>query len=289
MRLRGYIFIFLAAFFWGTSGTVAKFLFEHDVPTLLVVESRVIISAVVLFLTLLVTDPASLTIRLRDIWDFILLGVIGVAGANYTYYMAINETSVGIAILMQYTAPVIVAGYMLVSKKEKISHSKTVAIVMSLIGCVIMLGALNPDVHITTAGAVLGALSAFSFAFFNIYNRVASKRYSVWAAICYTLMSASAFWLVVNMIIRPGFVISGAREVTTLALFSGASVLIPYFFYFTGLKYLVPSTAVIVSTLEPVVAILTAFILLGEKLHPMQIGGGLLIISSVLLLEIRHE
>jgi len=289
MRLRGYLSIFTAALFWGSSGTAAKFLFEHKVSTLLVVESRVMIASITLVIVLSLTNPRLLKIKFGDLRDFFLLGVFGVAGSNYTYYAAIQETSVGIAILMQYTAPVIVAAYMMFTRTEKIDHIKIFAIVLSLSGCAIMLGLFNKEVHITSFGIILGTLSAFCFAFFNIFNKIASKEYSIWTALTYTLISASVFWVILDLFTNPSMHLNSRGELVSLAIFSFSSVLIPYFFYFAGLRILVPSTAVIVSTLEPVVAIVTAFLILGEIMHWTQIIGGIFIVAAVILLEIYRE
>ncbi len=288
-RLRGYVSIFTAAFFWGSSATAAKFLFQHDISPMLIVQSRVIVTAFFLTMVLLFLNRKLLHVSLRDLTDFALLGVIGVAGANYAYYMAIQATNVGIAILLQYTAPAIVAVYMLLSRQEKISRVKTLAIVLSLGGSAIMLGAFSPDVHITTVGILFGVASAICFAFFNVYNKVAGKHYSVWTAVTWTLICAGLFWIAVDILGRTDLTPIGYPELSILTGFSFSSVLIPYYFYFTGLKHLAASTAIIVSTLEPVVAICTSFIFLGEKMEVFQIAGGIFIVSAVVLLEVFRE
>jgi drug/metabolite transporter (DMT)-like permease len=294
MRFRGYISIFAAAFFWGSSGTAARYLFEHHISTLLVVESRVIISTVLLIVLLVFLDRKLLNVKLIDLWGFFLLGVIGVAGSNYTYYEAIKETNVGLAILMQYTAPVLVTAYAIFSKTESVDRVKIAAIVLSIFGCAIMLGLFDKGIHITSRGIFLGILSSFCFAFFNVYNRIASKDYSIWGALAYTLIGASAFWIVFDFftyLSRPtaDLHLLSLWSGLSLVVFSISSILIPYFFYFNGLKILVPSTAVIVSTLEPVVAIVTAFFALGETLRWMQFLGGVFIIAAVILLEVYRE
>lgn len=279
----------MAAFLWGSSATVARSFFQHDVSPLVVVQSRVIIAAVLLTLFLLATRPQLLRIKVGDLRDFALLGIIGVAGSNYTYYAAIKETSVAIAILMQYTAPVLVALYMVTTKKERISGIKTTAIILSFTGCAIMLGIFNRDIRISMLGITLGALSAFCFAFFNVFAKVANKQYSVWTMLTYTVISASVFWLVLDVSVITGVKVSGVGMVVTLFIFSIASALLPYAFYFRGLKRLKPSTAIVVSTLEPVVAIGTAFIFLGEGLHLLQVAGGVFVIGAVILLEVFRE
>lgn len=288
-RVRGYASVFAAAFFWGASGTAAKYLFQNDLSVMVVVQSRVIFAALLLTLLLLFIDKRLFAAKISDLRDFALLGIIGVAGSNYTFYMAINLTNVGIAILTQYTAPAMVAVYMLLSRREHISKIKTLSILLSLGGSSVMLGAFNPHLHITAAGILFGILSAVCFAFFNIYNKIASGRYSVWTAVTWTLISAGVFWLILDAlaVTSPGHV--KVSDIPALIGFSVSSIVIPYYFYFTGLKYLVPSTAIIVATLEPVVAIVTSFLFLQEGLALSQIAGGIFIISAVILLEAFRE
>lgn len=259
---------------------------------MLVVQSRVVIAAILMTGLMLVTDRKHLSISIKDLRDFALLGVFGVAGSNYTYYMAIQVTSVGIAILMQYTAPAMVTIYVLLAKQEKVSKAKTIAVLLSLSGSMIMLGAFDPKMHITALGIFFGIASAVCFAFFNVYNKVASKHYSIWTAVTWTLISGGSFWIILDLLVGPnmfGIGMIGIPEVGVLTAFSFSSIVIPYFFYFTGLKHLAPSTAIIVATLEPVVAIVSSFIVLGEALSPSQIAGGILIVSAVILLEVRKE
>ncbi len=291
-RIRGYLSIFIAAFFWGAASTAAKFLFLHDIPPMLVVQSRVVIAAIFMAVMVLVTDRKHLSISIRDLKDFALLGIFGVAGSNYTYYMAIQVTSVGIAILMQYTAPAMVAIYVLLAKQERVSKVKALAVFLSLGGSMIMLGAFDPRMHISALGIFFGIASAVCFAFFNVYNKVASKHYTIWTAVTWTLIFGGSFWLILDLIVGPktfNIGMIGLSEAGVLTAFSFSSILIPYFFYFTGLKHLSPSTAIIVATLEPVVAIVSSFIVLGEALSLSQIAGGILIVSAVILLEVRRE
>jgi len=288
-RLGGYLNIFMAAFLWGSSATAARFFFEHNIPPLLVVESRVMIAAAILTSLLLITRRHLLRVKAIDLKDFALLGIIGVAGSNYTYYAAIKETSVAIAILMQYTAPILVALYTVVTKQERISAVKATAIFLSLAGCAIMLGVFGSNARITVFGIFLGTMSAFCFAFFNIFAKIANKRYSVWTVLTYTVISASVFWIFMDVFIDVGIKHQSATVVGNLFLFSIFSILLPYVFYFRGLSILRPSTAIVVSTLEPVVAIVTAFIFLGETLQLVRIGGGIFVIAAVIMLEVHKE
>jgi drug/metabolite transporter (DMT)-like permease len=98
---------------------------------------------------------------------------------------------------------------------------------------------------------------------------------------------ASLFWLFIN----PPWVI--ASKMYTLNdwiifwIFAVVSILIPQSAFAAGLKWLKASTAGIIGTMEPVVAITVAYFLLGESLHPIQIAGGILVVVAVTMLQIH--
>src|SRR5262245_34244398 len=122
--LKGYLMIMGAAVLWGVSATIAKLLITQHVETLLIVQSRVTFSCLLLLSVCLAFKRDVLHIRIRESWRFALLGILGVAGANFTYYFAIKETTVATAILIQYTAPLAVMGYAAATREESLSFIK---------------------------------------------------------------------------------------------------------------------------------------------------------------------
>ena len=142
-ELRGYVMILGSAVFWGTSATAAKALFNQQLDTVLVVQARVTVSIALLLLFYLFFRRDFLRMDPRELWKFALLGCIGVAGTNYTYYFTIKETTVATAILIQYTAPLLVMLYAVWSGEERFTSAKVVAVVLSLGGCFLAVGAYD--------------------------------------------------------------------------------------------------------------------------------------------------
>ena len=287
-EVKGYIMITGAAFLWGVSATGAKFLLNQQLDTILIVQTRVTISCILMLIFYLAFKQHLLRVAVRDLWLFALLGILGVAGANFTYYFTIKESTVATGILIQYTAPLFVMGYAVVAKEERFTVIKLCAALASLLGCFLAVGGLDA-LRITPLGMLTGSGSVFCFAFMTIFTRHVLERYNVWTLTFYAIAFASLFWLVVN---PPWNIASADLSGNTwlmLALLAVASVLIPHTLFFGGLRYVVPSRAVITSTLEPVVAIATAAIILGEALGGLQVLGALLVISAVLLLQVRRE
>ncbi len=288
--VRGYVMIAGAAFLWGVSATAAKFLFNRDVSTLLVVQTRVTFSALLMAAGFLLFRPSLLKVNPRELWRLAVLGIVGVAGANITYYLVIRETTVATAILIQYTSPLLVLAYGVLSGDEGFSGVKLIAALLSLAGCALAVGVFDTAaIALTPLALVAGIGSIVTFAFLTVYTRKVVARMPSWTAVLYALVCASLMWAVVN----PPWVI--AREShppglwISLIGFAIISVLVPHSLFAAGLRSVVPSRAIITSTLEPVVAIGSAAIVLGELLTPLQILGAVTVLAAIIMLNLRPE
>jgi drug/metabolite transporter (DMT)-like permease len=289
-ELRGYSMILTASVFWGLSATAAKILLNRDLDPILLVQTRVTFSFLLLLSWHVAFRRQVLRVKFRDLWRFALLGIVGIAGSNITYYITIRESTVATAILIQYTAPLLVMAYGALAREELVTPVKVVAAAVSLAGCFLAVGAYDTSIlRLTPLGLVTGIASAFVFAFMVIYPRRVMRRYSLWTVTIYALGSASALWAVVN----PPWKIAAAPPdpgiwPALLALAVG-SVLIPHSLYFAGLRYVMPSRAIITSTCEPIVAIVSAALVVRELLAPLQVVGAVLVLSAIALLQVYNE
>ena len=288
--LRGYLLIMIAAVFWGCSATAAKALLNQEIDTVLIVQTRVVFSSLLLLLFYMVFKPHLLRVKSRDLWRLALLGVLGVAGSNFTYYFTIKQSTVATAIILQYTAPLLVMGYTTLMGEERFTVLKLTAAVTTLAGCFLVVGAFDTSVvRLNASGLVSGIGSMVSFAFLNIYTRHILRRYNVWTTTFYAISFASMFWLIVN---PPWRVVLHSPPAGTwgwLVVLAVTSILVPHSLYFAGMQYVVASRAIITSTLEPVVAMASAAVFLAEGLHPVQVVGALMVVSTILLLQVRRE
>jgi drug/metabolite transporter (DMT)-like permease len=96
---------------------------------------------------------------------------------------------------------------------------------------------------------------------------------------------SAIFWLCVN---PPWNVIAKHYNINDwgiLWMFAIVSILIPQIAFASGLKHLDASTAGIISVMEPVIAIVAAFLILGESLGVLQMFGGVMVLLAVGLLQ----
>ena len=231
-------------------------------------------------------NPSVLKFSIRDVPLFILVGVCGVAGSNYFYYYAIKESNVATAILVQYSAPMMVALYAVIVQHERMTKFKAISLLCSTVGIFLAVGGLSGLLVANHTGILFALIAAVAYSIFNIAGKRLMKRYSIWSSLIFSLGAASLFWLFVQSplaIIDAGY--SGS-DWGIFALVSTTSILVPYSLYFLGLRILSPTRAIITSTLEPVVAITTAYVFLGGTMEPTQIAGAILVIGAIVLLEV---
>ncbi len=288
--LKGYILILIATVFWGIAATIAKILFEKNIQPLEIAQTRVTFSAILMFGYFLVFKRKYLIVETKDLFMFLLLGIIGIAGSNFTYYFTIQQTNVATAILMQYMAPLLVFVYAAFTKSESLSFIKLSAAILSIFGCYLVVGGKDFSFqNINRIGLLSGIASAFCWAFANVYLKIILKKYSVWTAIVYSFVGGTIFWLFIN---SPSYYFIKYPEIQSwyvFIIFAVISVLIPHTLYFNGLRYITPSRAIITGTFEPIVAIVSSFILLGDILNLIQLIGAILVLSAILILQIKRE
>src|SRR5579872_3726447 len=207
--------------------------------------------------------------------------------SNYLYYFAIEKTSVAVAIILQYTAPVWVLLYMVGRGRQSATTQRVSSVALAVAGSALAIGAVGGGgLHLDGWGVAAALVAAFAFAFYNVGGHDLLTRHDHWRILTYVLLGAALFWLAVN----PPWKIAAARyssgEWLFLLLFAVVSVLVPYLFYFAGLRHLDATRAIVTSCLEPVFSIVIAALALGELVRPVQVAGIALVLLATVLVQL---
>ena len=279
----------LAVLFWGSSAPIGKYLIVTRFDTLILAQTRTSLTFILLLVYFLFKNRTVFKIDSTDIWKFIILGVVGISMTNYTYYFTAKESSVATAILVQYTAPVWVVLYsVFVNKEDTLDRITFLSLVLGLLGCyfAVTAGSLQ-SINLKGWAIITGPMSAFTFAYQILATKQLLKRYSLWTVLVYMFGFSAVFWLCIN---PPWLIIAKKYSISDWGMFwmfAVMSILIPQTAFVSGLKYLDASTAGIVSILEPVIAIIAAFLILGESLSTIQLFGAVLVVGAVGLLQVH--
>ncbi len=287
---QGFLLIITATLLWALAAPIAKYLFNAGITPADLVQARVTYTFFILAFFFIGFKRDLLQIHKKDIGYFIRLGIGGFALVQYTYFYAISQIDVGIAIALQYTAPSMIVIYSAFFLGKKINRNTIIAILLALAGCYLVVGAYQVNWIDLNWNGILGALfSAMVFAFYTLYGKKGLQKYPASTVFFYVVLFAALFWNIINPpfnLVGKGLSWSVWVGIMAIAIIG---TLIPFGLFFMALKKLDPIRLSVTSTLEPIFATITAFFFLGEALSNWQIIGGLLIVASVILMTMTKE
>ena len=277
--------ILLAGTLWGVIGIFFNLLSGLGFTQMQVVAIRAVTAALVLGVYILVRDPALLRVRLRDCWCFVGTGIISLVFFNWCYFTAMETTSLAVAAVLLYTAPVFVMLFSAVLFREPIGRRKVLALVMTFAGCLLVAG-MPGGGSVSPRGFLTGLGAGAGYALYSIFSRFAlEKGYSSATISLYTFLFAGAaalplsrLWEAGALLVRPEAA-AGALGIGVLCC------VFPYLLYTRGLAGVETGQAAIMATVEPAVAALVSFALYGESLLGAKGAGILLIFAAVAVLN----
>ena len=286
-KWRGYGMVVGATICWGTMAAVAKLLFrDQGVDPLFLVVVRAYLATFTLFAVLGAIAPGRLRIDARMFRAAAIVGVGGLLTNNFLYFEAIHLTSVATALLLQYQAPVLVALYGLLIHRQRVTRRLWLSLALSVLGCALVVRVYDPAVlRLNLLGVLAGLGTALAFAFYILTSRAALRSMGPLTLVAYGYLAASLVWL---PIVPPWRIVAQGYDLGTWGAFlaiATVGTVVPFSLFISGLRYLPPTQASIVSMLEPVVATTTAYLILGETLLPLQVLGGGLVLAGVVMVE----
>ncbi|HEX4716993.1 MAG TPA: EamA family transporter [Thermoleophilaceae bacterium] len=272
---------------FGAMAIFGKLSYREGVNVATLLAARFVIAAVV-FWALVLASGARHQLRSltgRDLRTGLALGACGYAIQAGCYFLALERIEASLLSLLLYTFPAMVAAAAVVLGREHIDARRAAALGLASFGLVLVLagsgaGALDP------LGAALGIAAAVVYSTYILVSdgvagrldpRVLSALVCTGAAVSLTIGSALLGQL------HPGAVTAaGWGWLVSLALVSTVGAIS---LFFAGLARVGPTTASILATVEPVVTVLLAFLVFGETLAAVQLAGGALVLTAVVVLS----
>ncbi|HAF11667.1 MAG TPA: hypothetical protein DCK98_16545 [Chloroflexi bacterium] len=249
-------------------------------------EWRILFASVVFIaITLAFKRQDLLAVRRVDLPFLALFGLLGVLAVQLVYYEAIRRIPIGVALVIEYTAPLLILGFWRLRGRH-VGLGLWLAGVLTLIGCYFVVGAYDAQLRqVNAGGALLAAVDAIILASYFLLTERLVTRYSSWALLCVGFGTAALAW----SIARPPWTLPWASLQGEIGWYVLGVVVIatviPYLFS-VGAVRLIPAARVgLTSTAEPVIAAIAAWLLIGESLQALQVVGGLIVMVGILVAQ----
>lgn len=284
-NLQTYIMTMCGAGLWGTIGLFVNPLYKEGFTAWEVVAIRGVFTFVFLFIFMLIRFPHLLKTNLKDHINFACAGILSTALFNYFYFEVFSQSTLSLAVTLLYTGPIFVTILSRIFFKEAFTIKKILALIIAVFGCSFVVGFLpSGDIEVSISVLILGLLSGFCFALYTIFSKPITRKYSALTITTYNFLYTAIFMLIFSDITTKANQFTKIEVLTPSIALSLIATVLAYLLYTSGLKNLEASTASILSTMEPIIAILSGVIFLGDVLNIWQIIGILLVITSAAII-----
>ena len=290
MNRAGTLFCLASAAAFGAMAIFGKLAYEQGTTAGTLLAVRFVLAAAVFWAVLVVARRMAEVRALphRDVVFALLLGAVGYAAQAGAYFLALERIEASLLALLLYTVPAMVTIAAIAIGRERFAWRRAVALGLASAGGVLIVGGVGSG-GIDPLGAVLGlAAAAIYSAYILTSDGVASRvRPEILAALVCTgaAISLTAGGVAFG-VLEPGAV--SAAGWGWLACLSLVSTVAAIALFFAGLRRVGPTAAAILSTVEPLVTVLLAYAVFSERLSPLQLVGGALVVSAVPALHLRR-
>jgi drug/metabolite transporter (DMT)-like permease len=295
----GYALVWSAVVLWSLNAVIAKVVLDSaGLSPLRLVQVRETCAALILVAAVAILRPASLRTTWRELGFLAAFGILGLAVVQYFYFVGIRRLDIGIALVIQYLAPVFVALWARFFVHEPVRRRLWLAIALCLFGLSLVVELWGGS-SLDGLGVLACLVTALAYAAYVLMaERSLEGGRDVYSLLAWGFTFATLFWAVVQPwwsfpteIANESVSLLGRFDDVTapvwllLAYVVVLGTVVPFILLVSALHH-VPATGVtIVAMLEPVLAAIVAWFWLGEELAAVQIIGGLIVLVGVILAQ----
>ena len=294
----GYAMVVAAALLFAVNGTVSKIvLTSTEITSLRLTELRATGAFLCLAIFLLLTAPGRLRVTRDEVGLLVFYGIVGFALVQWLYFVAIERLPIGIGLLLEFTAPVLVALWARLVWHEPVRRRVWAALALALSGLALVTQVWE-DVRLDTIGVVAAVVAAGSLATYYLAGVHATARRDALSLTCLSLGVAAGFWAV----LQPWWSFPFAELGETVSLEGGLEAtsapvwllclwmivpgtVFPFVLSLSALHHLPATRVSIVAMLEVVLGSLVAWAWLGETLTAVQLAGGAVVLLGIVLAQ----
>jgi len=277
-RTAGVLFIAVSAASFGAMAIFARLAYDGGADVTAVLFLRFALAAPCMAVLLRVRGlrwP-----RGRTLAGLAAMGGVGYVGQSLSFFTALTMASASLVALLLYLYPAIVTVLATVVLGARLTRPRIVALALAMVGTALTIG---PELSGRPLGIALGASAAVIYSVYILVGSRLTPRSGALPSSTVIMTAAAAVYAVVVLVQRPAFpaTAGGWAAVGAIALISTVVAITTFF---AGMSRLGAADASTLSTLEPIVTVVLAAAVLDERISPVQLAGGGLILGAVVLL-----
>lgn len=279
---------------WGATGPLMEWLLNHTPLTVsFMLTIRLSVAGIVLLAYLLLTGKNIICIWQQKIWSrqLIIFGVAGMLGVQYAFVAAINESNAVLATLLQFLAPIFVVAYVSLSLKKWPPKYQVLGIIGTLGGLFLLLTNASFDALLVSNKALLwGVAVGLTFAFYTLYPARLMKEWSVLLVVGWGMLIGGLTLGIISRIWQSNqWLTFMDLKVTGLMIALIVFGTMAFVLFLSSMKYITAVETSILSSIEPLTAMVISVIMFGTSLGFWQLMGVFVMLVCVTWLSIAGE
>ncbi|HJH11542.1 MAG TPA: DMT family transporter [Metalysinibacillus jejuensis] len=294
-RLKGVLMIVIGAMLWGATGPLMEWLLSETpltVPFLLTIRLTVAGILLLLFLQIGLKKKVS-TIWKQKIWlkQLFIFSIFGMLGLQYSFVATIDASNAIVATLLQFLAPIFVVLYVSLSMRKFPPRYQVLGIAGTLVGLFLLLTNASFDtLLVSTKALIWGVTVGLSFAFYTLYPARLMKEWGVLVVVGWGMFLGGMLLGIGTGVWRsPEWVLlkDGTMIIllTLLILFGTAAFVL----FLSSMKYISPVETSVLSSIEPLTAMLISVVMFGATLGMWQVIGIVIMLVCVTWLSVAGD
>ena len=290
----GYLMAAVAAVLWGINGGISKTILSTGLSSERLAQVRSLGAALALVAIVALTAPGRLRLTRRELPFIVTFGIAGLAFVQWFYFLAIHRLAIGVALLIEYLAPLLVALWARYVYKETVRRRIWVALGLALAGLALIVNVFGGGASLSTAGVLFALAGAFAYATYVLLaEHVVGNRDPV-SLLAWGFLFASVLWAVLDPwwsfpthLLTARTSLGGNLHAWHLPVWSLALLMIvvgtvaPFFLLISALRHLPATRVGIVAMLEPVVGAIVGWAWLSESLGGVQLVGAGVVLAAI--------
>ncbi|WP_053366579.1 DMT family transporter [Bacillus sp. FJAT-27245] len=292
MRAKGLAMIVIGAMLWGTTGPIMEWILsETKITVSFMLTIRMLVAGVLLLGALAVSKKAVLDVWKNRYWakHLVIYSIFGMLGLQFTFVSAIHASNAVMATLMQFSAPIFIIIFVSVKARKLPPAYQVVGILGTLAGLFLLLtnGSFN-NLMVSKEALIWGLLLGLSFTFYTLHPIRLMNEWGVLIVVGWGMLVAGVALSFASQIWNSG----EWGELADPKIFVFMIILIIFgtlaFVLFLGsLKYITPVENSVLSSIEPLTAMLVSVFWLGIMLKGIQLLGAFLMLVFVIRLSLK--
>lgn len=290
----GYLMAAGAATLWGVNGAVSKTILSTGLSSERLAQLRSLGAAVGLLAILAVVAPSRLRLTRRELPYVVTFGVAGLAFVQFFYFLAIHRLTIGVALLIEYLAPLLVALWARFYYHEHVRRRVWAALALALAGLALIVNLFGGGASLSTAGVLFALAGSVAYATYVLLaEHVVGDRDPV-SLLFWGFLFGSVFWaILVPWWSFPGRLLTASTPLhghlagwhlpvwLLAAWMIVLGTIVPFFLLVSALRHLPATRVGIVAMLEPVVGALVGWAWLAESLNGVQLAGAAVVLAAI--------